>query len=487
MENSSSESGIFNSYLMQKINRECKPCIFSQRLSRNLIKYLFDFFYYRELYQMCSANLFLYQCFTEYQLLTWKLEMNNIIDIFHLNINKYDEEVDNTLMESIKKKRTYSMKDHPGCYVRINKEGINIISLAYYDHSVQGDYINSNNFSQNKIYNNNINIINNDQFSPFKNNNNNIINNKINTQFSPDENNNDKNNYPFFKIKFNIDNSNNLNNINTINSENNINTINENDILSQTGTIESTSEIMSNFGSIESINFKTKANDSNIWEYKLVENSYIKNKCIILNKTTPLNFGFSFYHVIKGDYQLYLHHSLINMKNARLILQVSINGINVYTLEDFPPNELYEQDKREEKEKEKNIKLNEYFICNITKKMFDECSFNINNLEENLIEEETNKIRDYEIRVSFKNQDLFWKAGWCVDGGRLLRKIYEVNENSYKNFKRFKSENINIFGSIKKINDDNSNENEMDIDEYSSLSLNKLRNRKRNTIDFIKK
>ena len=209
MEDTTSESGIFNSYLLQKIKRECKPSIFSQRLSRNLTKYLFDFFYYRELYKICSANLYLYQCFTEYQLMTWRLEMNNIIDIFHLDIKNYNEEVDDTLTQSIKKKRTYVMKDHPGCYVRINKEGINIISLAYYDHSVQGDYINSNNFSQNKIYNNNINIINNDQFSPFKNNNNNIINNKINNQFYLYDINNDKNNYPFFKIKFSINNSNN--------------------------------------------------------------------------------------------------------------------------------------------------------------------------------------------------------------------------------------------------------------------------------------
>ena len=466
MENFTSESGIFNSSLMHKINRECKPCIFSQRLCRNLTKYLFDFFYYRELYQMCSANLFLYQCFTEYQLLTWKLEMNNIIDIFHLKINNYDEEIDHTLLQTIKKKRTYPMKDHPGCYVRINKEGINIISIAYYDNSIQGDFKNPKNYSPNPKYSNK-----------------NI--NKKNMQFSPEEETFDKNN-PFFKYKFTIDNNNNSNNMNNIN---NINIINENyteqNINNQVNTIESTSEITSNFGSIESINLKTKNNEPNIWKFKILEDSYLNDKCLILNKTAPLNFGFSFYHVIKGDYQLYLHHSLINMKNARLILQVSINGINVYTLEDFPPNILYEQDQREEEEKEKNIKLNEFFICNITKKMFDECNFNINNLEENLLEEEdTNKSKDYEIRVSFKNIDLFWKAGWCIDGGRLLRKIYEVNENYGKNFKRFKSENINVFGSVKKIHYDNDNEN---VNDNSSHSLQKLRNRKRNSVNVTKK
>ena len=144
MENLTSESGIFDSRIMHKIDRPCKPCIFYKRLKRNLTKYLFDFFYYRELYQICSANLFLYQCFTEYQLMTWKLEMNNIINIFHLDIKNYDEEVDDTLTKCIKNKRTYSMKDHPGCFVRINKEGINIISLAYYDPILQQNFFNKN-------------------------------------------------------------------------------------------------------------------------------------------------------------------------------------------------------------------------------------------------------------------------------------------------------------------------------------------------------
>ena len=137
MENSTSESGIFNSNIMHKIKRKYKPCIFSEKLKPNLIKYLFDFFYYRELYTLGSLNLYFYQCFTEYELLTWNLEMNNIIDIFHLEINNYEEEVDDTLTKCIKNKRTYKMADHPGCFVRINKDGINIISLAYFDNSVK--------------------------------------------------------------------------------------------------------------------------------------------------------------------------------------------------------------------------------------------------------------------------------------------------------------------------------------------------------------
>ena len=417
MENSTSEIGIFNSYLMHKINRKCKPCVFSQRLKRNLTKYLFDFFYYRELHTICSANLFLYQCFTEYQLMTWKLEMNNIINIFHLDIKNYEEEVDDTLTKCIQKKRTYAMKDHPGCFVRINKEGLNIISIAYYDASIQ-KYFNKNDSPIKKTFGNE-----------------DINNNLFEKNFERNER--------------------------------------------RKNTIESLSEPPSNLGSMDSITAININNDFNPWVKRILEDSYTFNECILINTTSPINFGFSFYHVVKGDYQLYLHHSLINMKNARLILQVSINGNVIYNFSNFPYNNLIEQDNREEKKKEKNIKLNEYLICSITKKMFEQADLNRKNSEENeenlKIDEEINKCKDYEIRVTFKNQDLFWKAGWCVDGGRLLRKRYEVNESTVnKNFKRFKSENIDIFESVKRHESAEHNEDlKKTISKLNSLQPNK--------------
>ena len=112
MENVTSESGIFNSNLLQKINRKCKTCVFSEKLKRNLTKYLFDFFYYRELSDICSANIFLYNCFREYEMSTWQIEMRNIIDIFHLDIKNMKEEVDESLLACIQKHRLYPMKDH---------------------------------------------------------------------------------------------------------------------------------------------------------------------------------------------------------------------------------------------------------------------------------------------------------------------------------------------------------------------------------------
>lgn len=419
METSTSESGIFNSNFLQKINRKCNRCIFNEKLNRNLTKYLFDFFYYRELYQICSANLFLYQCFTEYQLMTWRLEMNNIIDIFHLDIKNYDKEVDDTLTECIKKKRTYSMKDHPGNFLRINRDGINFFSIAYYDPQIQKV------FFQNKDY-------------PLNTANNNINNNKINEASSP------------------IKKSGSSNSINFINNDSPL--TNKNNGLDSINTIESNSEIVSNLDSMESISNNKVNDDVNPWEAKFLHGSYNNNKCIFLHKTTPINFGFSFYHILKGDYQLYLHHSLINMRNARLILQVSINGTKVYTEQDFPSNEFFEQDNNgNKKEKEPDIKLKDYLICTISKKMFEECNFNLNGLEDNLENEDPNKFKEYEVRVTFKNQDLFWKAGWYVDGGRLLRKSYDININ--KNFKRFKSDNLNLFDSTNQMKEnENSND-----------------------------
>jgi len=418
MENSTSESGIFNSNIMHKIKRKYKPCIFSEKLKPNLIKYLFDFFYYRELYTLGSLNLYFYQCFTEYELLTWNLEMNNIIDIFHLEINNYEEEVDDTLTKCIKNKRTYKMADHPGCFVRINKDGINIISLAYFDNSVKKNMNNLNKSTP-----------------PWQ------INNHLNLDFINDKLNN-----------LNINKINNLNEYESPNKNININI--------ETNSI-SMSEPTSNLGSSDSIT-PSKGKESYFWNTKYLEGTYILNyPCINLTKTTPLNFGFSFYHIIKGDYQLYLHHSLTNMKNANLILQVFINEHNIYTQKNFPPIELIEY---YEDEKEEKIKLREYLICSITKKMFDDAN-------KNEINEEPKWNNDYEIRVVFTNEYLFWKPGWCIDGGRLLRKVYEINESSKNSyFKKFKSDNINIVVS-------------QNIEEESNNI--KLKSKKRNSVGNI--
>ena len=95
--------------------------------------------------------------------------------------------------------------------------------------------------------------------------------------------------------------------------------------------------------------------------------------------------------------------------------------------------------------------------------------------EEKEVDEDKNNVKDYEVRVTFRNQDLFWKAGWCIDGGRLLRKTYEVNDKNSTSFKRFKSDNnINLFGSINKYDVDENQTNNLikSLVKMNSLNVN---------------
>ena len=130
-------SGIFNSDKLKIIKREGKPNIFKDRVKKNVTKHLFDFFYYRELSEIGSTNIFLYNCFVEYEMATWKQEMKNIIKIFHLDIKNEEDEIDETLTACVRKSRIYPVINLEGNYLRINKEGLNLISLAYYDPDIQ--------------------------------------------------------------------------------------------------------------------------------------------------------------------------------------------------------------------------------------------------------------------------------------------------------------------------------------------------------------
>ena len=98
------KSGIFDSNELKMVKREGKPCIFDTRLSKNLMLYLFDFFKYRELSDICSANIFLHNCFIEYEMSTWKMEMMNIIEIFHLEI-KDPENIKEEVIENKKEEK----------------------------------------------------------------------------------------------------------------------------------------------------------------------------------------------------------------------------------------------------------------------------------------------------------------------------------------------------------------------------------------------
>lgn len=370
------KSGIFDSNELKMVKRQGKPCIFDTRLSKNLTLYLFDFFKYRELSDICSANIFFHNCFIEYEMSTWKMEMMNIIEIFHLDIKDPEKEIDNTLTSCIKKNRIYPVKNFEGNYVKIDKEGINIISLVYYDPDMQAQ-LEKHNSNKNNIH---------------------------------------QNVFNFVDLEF--------------------------------------MDLEDDFEEI-GINHK-KLNTPTPWISFFSENSYVPGNIIYLDQKSPLDFGFSFYHVMKDNYKFYLHHFTEDMRNAKLRLQIIINDQTVYEMPNFPSKEILEKSSI----KNPDNKLNDVYICDINKYMFEAVKNSLKNSLNSDIDlknsiksnksTESNSLnsqnslksvnsfksfdsnnwnqRDYTVRIRFINTHLFWKAGWYIDGGRLVRSVYKIEK-----------------------------------------------------------
>ena len=379
--------GILNLSKINSIKRKGKACIFSQKMKGNVTKYLYDFLYYKELLNICNANIFLHNCLSEYEMSSWEVELRNLIDIFNLDVKNIKEEIGSSLAECIKKNRYYKMLNSDGNFIKINKEGINIISVLYYDKDMK----NQLNKLNNKIINNNIN--------------------------------------------FNLNDS--------------INSFDSFDLIKEKNDDES----------MDKINHKTLKTP---WKIIHCNNSYNKGNILYLEDKSPLDFGFSFNNIIKGNYKFYLHQYIINMKNARLIMRITINNVLVYETKDFPNSMILEQfddsnnlfsenfseimsendDEEFDVNNKKDIDLKETFICNINEDMFDKVINNSKKIFEtkNTFESQGStesttskfcdnnygvdidkKIKKYTIRVQFMNQHLFWKAGWYLDGGKLVK------------------------------------------------------------------
>ena len=268
--------------IMNQINRKNKPCIFSEKLKKNLTLYLFDFLHYSDLSKICSANIYLCNCFNYYQS-SWKNELKKIQQIFNLDISS--DNIDENLSNCINKERVYRMKDYKGNFIKFKKTGLNIFSLIYYESWV-----------------------------------------------------------------------------------------------------------------------KTK--DKN-WLIKKVQNTYFNGNCLFLESPCGIEIYFSFYHILKGNYKLYILHSFINMKNAQLECNIFIDKKIIKTINNFPSEDMLERGTNGD---ENNSILIEELLCDIKEEMFD-----------------LNKNKDYCIMVTFKNKDLFWKAGWFLDGGKLVSDYYKLN------------------------------------------------------------
>ena len=378
------KKGILNLTKITSIKREGKSSIFSRKMKKNLTSYLYDFLYYKELLNISHTNIFLHNCLSDYEMHSWAVEIRNIIDIFNLDVKNIKEEVGNSLLACIKKNRFYKMLNCQGNYVHINQEGINIISLVYDDEDMKSQL--------NKL--------------------NNKINNGVNIIF-----NNSLHSFDSFELI----------------KDGGMNEMYHRDWNTPWKTIQS-------------------------------NNSYNKNNIIFLEDKSPLDFGFSFNNVIKGNYKFYLHHYIINMKNAKLIMNITINNVLVYTIENFPNSKILEQFDNNNNlfsndfneimsefndedficNEKKDIDLKETFICNITEEMFEKALNNSKKVFEakttfesqGSTESSTSKssdknydlnidrrIKKYTIRVRFMNQHLFWKAGWYLDGGKLVKGI----------------------------------------------------------------
>lgn len=382
-------NGILNLSKIKSIKRIGKPNIFSKKMKKNITKYLFDFLYYNELLTINSTNVFIHNCLSDYDILSWDVELRNIIDIFNLDIHNINEEMGGTLASCIAKNRLYKMKNYEGNYIKINNEGINIISSVYFDSDMQ---------SQLDKLNNNINKNSNFSFNSF-------------------------------------------------------------------GSFD----LFENYEENNKINPYTLKTP---WKTIQCVNSYNGGNIIFLEEKSALDFGFSFNNVIRGNYKFYLHQSITNMKNAKLILQITINNHLVYEINDFPNSTILEQFNdnnnndiiklnnfnnsfddisfsEEEDDNNQNINLKETFICEIKEEMFDKInnnlkkktSFESKNTFDSLGSTESNtsntsnksnekilnsRIKKYTIRIRFTNQHLLWKAGWYLDGGKLVRDMGNI-------------------------------------------------------------
>jgi hypothetical protein len=376
------EKGILNLSKIKSIKRKGKNNIFSQKLKGNVTKYLYDFLFYEELLTICPTNVFLLNCLSEYEMSSWDIEIRNIIDIFNLNVKNIKDEVGDSLASCIAKNRLYKISGYDGNYIKINNEGINIISSVFYDPDMKLQL----NKLNNNINNGNLNINLNNSLSSFD--------------------------------SFNL--------------------------------IENDEEM----DKINPYTLKTP------WKVIPCNNSYNKGNIIFLEDKSPLDFGFSFNNVIKGNYKFYLHQHITNMKNAKLIMKITINNILVYETKDFPNSKILEQFNNnatnnsfddlmsdEEEENNKQINLKETFICDIKEEMFDKIRNNSKktyesknttdsigstesatskNSNKNSDKNSNTKIQKYTIRVSFTNQHLFWKAGWYLDGGKLVKDMGKI-------------------------------------------------------------
>ena len=129
--NNVQEKKEIRTHFMPRINRQPNTKLFNNKLNSNLVKYIFNFLKYKEVYEIGKLNLFL---------------MNNVIDFFDqtepwpeklrklktkYNFEIYQKEVDDTEKEAKINKRRYKYSSENNVnYYQYNIDGDAYITIA---------------------------------------------------------------------------------------------------------------------------------------------------------------------------------------------------------------------------------------------------------------------------------------------------------------------------------------------------------------------
>ena len=118
---------------MPRIKRVPKDKLFNNKMCSNLTKYLFDFFNYKELYELGKTNLFFMNNLVDYlhESEPWPEKVRKLKSKYKFTI--YQNEVDSTLEEAKIKKRRYkfpSQDDKEVNYYQFDINGNRYLSIA---------------------------------------------------------------------------------------------------------------------------------------------------------------------------------------------------------------------------------------------------------------------------------------------------------------------------------------------------------------------
>ena len=142
--------------------------------------------------------------------------------------------------------------------------------------------------------------------------------------------------------------------------------------------------------------FQKKGFNNRFFNAKNSPGSY-NGTCLHLNQINKLNLSYCFYHVTPGNYKVFINQAFDNknMMLGTMSLRVSISGKVIFTINNFPNNNMI-----------KVRGLSEFYIRDIKKE-----DFYMTQLDQN---------GDGAVKIEFiGNNDKNLKRGWLIDGARL--------------------------------------------------------------------